>query len=117
MPSWKVVIPVVYPSANVLLRQHWAKRRSQIGKWAMVLQALMAHVPPASGRRRFVRITRYGKRELDPANAWTGADKLIVDNLVRLGYLVDDSRRWLTLSVLSRKGQPERTEIEIRDPS
>lgn len=109
------MISAIYPSANVIMRMHWAKRKKLISAWYVLLVIARIHYLPAAKGKRKVTITRYGNREMDRANAWLGADKLICDNLVSMGVLLDDSQEWLDLEVKAVKDMREKTEITIED--
>jgi hypothetical protein len=65
----------------------------------------------ATGKRK-VRLWLRSKRQRDYANAFLAADKLILDQLKRHGWLVDDSPKWLELEVNPEVGDPQ-TIIEI----
>jgi len=109
-------IPEPTPSLNAILRMHWSSRIKFGERWELLLLEARAHFMPAARRKRFVRITRVASRLLDLDNLWGGA-KIPIDAMKKLGIVVDDSPRWLKLSVVQRKGTPARTEIEIRDRS
>jgi len=112
--SWTMEIPMATPSANVMLRSHWAKTKKLKELWRLHLQVAGAlGIPEAEDKRR-VKVTRFSPGKPDYANLWTGIDKLIFDNLTRLGVLVDDSPIWLEPIVESKRG-PARTIIEISE--
>lgn len=67
----------------------------------------------ASGKRK-VKLWLRSKRQRDYANLFLAADKLILDNCKKLGWLVDDSPKWMTLEVNPSVGDPQ-TIIEISE--
>ena len=93
------------PSANNLLRMHWAKRRKMVEDWHwLVKQALqkqgMKHIGNTSRFKTLVRIDalvyiKDGRSIKDRSNLITPIDKLIVDNLVKELILVDDTPEYL----------------------
>lgn len=112
-PFWKVSIQKCPPSANEYIRTHWAVNRRQKGIWYIEIYAAFRDAMPtlATGKRK-VRIEVTSTRQRDHANLWTPVDKLIVDNLVKLRWLVDDKPAYLDLCVSGKAGTPE-TVIEI----
>ena len=90
-------------STNALRGRHWAIKHGDRQDWA----ALAAAAPrgPWMGERRAVCrtkvrwvVTMYRVRALDADNK-VGACKSMIDALVRRGWAVDDSERWLELEV------------------
>lgn len=120
----RLEIPEVPPSANVLMRLHWAKRRRLIQSW----QALIVYgddSPLAQrewalhvGKNRpkvKVTITRYSPRLIDQANCWLPYDKLVLDNLVKLGLMIDDSPKWMECEIKQEKSKERKTVVEVRE--
>ena len=107
---------MAYPSANPIMRMHWAKRKKIVDSWRFVVAALFSNVPHAA-KPRAVRIIRHGSRQLDFSNLWLGADKLIFDSLVAAELLVDDTPQFLepTLEQVKCKRKDEKTVIEIAE--
>jgi len=68
--------------------------------------------PAKAAGKRTVLVTITSKRPRDHANNWLAADKLIFDNLVKLGWLTDDDEAGLSPSVVGKVGDPA-TLIEI----
>lgn len=113
MKSWRAVVEDAPPSANVLMRMHWAARKRLIGRWYLELYgAFQFDLPTRAKQKRNVRVVVTTIHERDYANLWLGVDKLIFDNLKKLGWLVDDSPKWMMPEVVGRVGKPQ-TEIEI----
>lgn len=112
---WRAEINEAPPSANVLLRTHFRKRKELKDVWYLHLYTGFFHSGITKAKvKRSVKITIRSKKERDEANNVTPADKLILDNLKRLGLIVDDSPKWIELQVLGEVGEPKAT-IEIRE--
>lgn len=133
MKTWRMTVDEICPTANVYMRmpsirrgqRHWhgCTRHQQDLKnvWYLLLLVEIGLVAtkgisPAS-RKRWVKMISYRRGEPDPPNLYLPHDKLILDNLVKLGVLVDDNARWCDFSVVSRKAGKDgnRTFIEIRE--
>ena len=106
------------PSLNVLLRMHYRertklKRRIRIELWAQVLDAERIR---CSNRQLILTGTRYGKKALDPDNL-IGSLKPVIDALVWLEVLVDDTEQYLTIGKIRqeklRKGEVSRLELDL----
>lgn len=113
--SWRAIIPDVPPSANQFLRTHWGRRAKLKEKFQRLLYKAFfgSGVTKAEGKRK-VTLILHTKRQRDYANNFLAADKCILDSLVNLGYLKDDSPKWLELSLSSQVGTPQ-TIIEISE--
>ncbi len=107
-------IDIVPDTLNQYTRFHWAKQRALPGKYA---NHIVAYNPgklsmAPRNKKATVSFTLYRKRLMDE-DAATGSLKPIIDALVRLGFLFDDSPLWMTLNKpVQLKGEP-RTDIEI----
>lgn len=113
--AWRGEIDDCPPSANVYQRLHWSDRHPMIARWYLeIYVAFKGNWPTRATGKRRVRIVIRSKRERDHANLWLGADKLILDNLVKLGWLVDDKPSFLDATVRGEVGQP-RTVIFISE--
>lgn len=111
--GWQGSIPNCPPSANELIRTHWAERKKLIDRWYLEVYAAFAHdLPTKATGKREVHVTVTSKRSRDHANLWLGVDKLIFDNLVKLGWLKDDDERGLSPKVIGKVGKPQ-TDIWI----
>lgn len=112
--TWRAVISEAPPSNNVLLRTHFRKRKELREVWYALLYSAFFHegITRATGKRSIV-ITIRSKRERDELNNTLGADKLICDNLKRLGWIVDDSPKWCDVLVTGEVGDPQ-TVVEVR---
>ncbi len=133
MKLWTLAVDDICPSANVYMRMPSIRRgqRHRPGctrhqqdlkeawHWMLLGQIALATpggISPAT-EKRYVKMISYRAGEPDPPNLYLGHDKLVLDNLVKLGVLVDDNARWCDFHVISRKaGKGEkRTVIEIRE--
>jgi hypothetical protein len=99
LKSWSVEIEKWHPtSVNKLLgRHHMSRHKIKQGDMQMIgVYFYNAKVPKATGRRH-VAMDIYksgGGRAPDPDNLF----KSVLDALVKLGYLLDDSSKYLTSS-------------------
>jgi hypothetical protein len=108
-------IPWVPPSNNRALRMHWTKRDELVRVAATHVLAVAGRPSTPEWARVRVRIVMRRRRPMDQDNAY-GAVKPLVDALVRLGYAVDDSRRWMRLTVAPvgvARNLPPWTEITV----
>ena len=118
---WKLEIPEIVPSANVLQRMHWAKMRRLKRAWFyLLLSGILELKNSGNGiqrakQKRSLRITRYSRGQLDKLNSALGADKLIADNLISLGVIVDDAPRWCDISIGVKVAKKAKTVIRISE--
>ena len=94
--SWRLVIPVPTTSQNTRDRQHHMARHRSKGLWWWHIRAAPGFllVPRATGRRRLT-IERHARTQpQDEANVHGGC-KGLVDDLVQLRLLIDDTPKWL----------------------
>jgi len=93
---WHLVIPVPTPSQNTRERQHHMARHTCKGLWWWAIRAAPGFllIPRATCKRRLT-IERHAKGiPQDEANVHGGC-KGIVDDLVQLRLLVDDSPAYI----------------------
>lgn len=110
-------IPWIPPSNNTLLRRaahvRWKQQTKQTIACYIVVQVGKPHERETCRVR--LSITVFRGRLLDPDN-FVGGLKFLIDALVRLGWLRDDSSEWLDLvppmQVLAQGGY-QRTRIVI----
>lgn len=114
--SWTLTIDdAVTESANRFMRRHWAARKKQALAWSWLLaEAGLSRIPKAQRPRR-VRIWRESPGRIDKANLWLAADKLILDQLVKAGVLIDDDPAHCEAEVIPVQRSKKRTIIEIED--
>lgn len=111
MTTW--TLPGVPDPLNVMLRRHWGARHVINRAWAKTCLVIMwRRRKPVTNRVR-LGVTLYRKRRLDP-DAKVASVKPILDAMVELGWLKDDSERWLELNVIQELARktPPRVEIE-----
>lgn len=90
---WKFAIPgYLPPSLNTTLRQHWSKRKKECQRIDnhFGLAKIFFGIPNAQCRRRVDLVMR-GTKPRDYDNCW----KMLLDSLVRLGLLIDDSAKFV----------------------
>jgi hypothetical protein len=84
----------VIPSQNVRDRWHFRQRHQDKLLWQVYLRAAVRSLPPRPATKRWVRILSLRTQVMyDDANLRGGA-KGLVDALVHLGFLRDDSDRY-----------------------
>jgi|GEM_PF-4816853 len=85
-------IPLCLPSANKYLRMHWADRERLKRDFAIVIKARTRNLPRFSAVNQItLELSFKTNRRRDKMNYILSADKLIIDNLVKLGKIPDDS--------------------------
>lgn len=112
-----VILPIVTPSPNVLLRMHWTERRkikNDYMTWLAMANANDDKYKAKWKEKRKIQIISYRKRLLDPDNL-VGSFKLLIDAVQETGLIFDDSPEYLILlpseQEIDRENQ--RTEITI----
>ncbi len=132
MKTWTLVIDEIFPTANVYIRmpslrrgqRHWPgcnrHRQDLRDAWYLLLLEQVARYSDSltlSKRKRHVKIISYRRGDPDPQNLVLCGDKLVADNLVKLGVLVNDNRKWCKLEADAEPAGKEglRTVIEIRE--
>lgn len=97
--TWTITLPMIPESMNARERSSFWVRKKELEQITTAIGTLASEqrIPAAQGRRA-VRVTIHkGKRSRvtdDPANRDSRA-KSLLDALVKLGLLVDDSDKWL----------------------
>ena len=87
---WTIKLPIVTPSGNQTLRQHWSRRSRHREDIYWLLTAALNQqdpIPAAAGRRRLT-IERHGKKSLDADNLAAGCKTLI--DVVKSRKLIRD---------------------------
>src|SRR4030067_3219043 len=92
----------ILPTNNLLLRMHWAKRLKEIEtcRKLIFVQACDNDLEFRKPRKKIkVDVCFHWKsnrgRRPDKVNVWGAIDKLVVDALVKLRYLKDDSDKFV----------------------
>jgi hypothetical protein len=99
---------------NQLLHCHWAVAAKRKKAWTRTIGLFSDNVPRAAGKRRVSLVVTLPPRgrKFDPDAPW----KALLDALVRLGLLVDDSPKWVELgSVTFERGPSKATTIILED--
>jgi len=93
---WTLRINRATPSQNTRDAQHWARRHRDKGVWWWSIRAAEGFlaIPRAATPRRLTLERHARTRPQDEANVHGGC-KGLVDDLVQLGLLVDDSPKWI----------------------
>jgi hypothetical protein len=111
-PDSKVVltIPDSVPSLNVLLGMHWGKRMKLRSRWHWLVREarLAVRARPQKLEHATITIERWGPRKIDFDNM-VGSGKILVDLLVREGFLIDDSPDHVRVRYLQSIGPPKTT--------
>ena len=115
----KFTVIKVSPSQNVTDRMHWAAKRKlkEDWHWLMYEQTqpyfeVFKLIDCDHKVFDHVKITRFGARKLDEGNL-IGGLKVMVDNLIDLGLIEDDSPDKCTFEYHQETGKPYRTEFEL----
>ena len=113
----------ILPTNNLLLRMHWAKRLKQI-ETCRELIFVQACDNDLEFRKPLKKIkvdvcfhwkSNRGRRP-DKVNVWGAIDKLVVDALVKLRYLKDDSDKFVEWGTVEHKVTgKEQTEVRITE--
>lgn len=109
-------VPIATPSLNETHRMHWAKRAKVSDTWGLAIALQTRGMARATGKRRLT-IERRGVRMLDKDNAYGGC-KIVIDNIKRLGLIVDDNPANLDLEVRQaklEKGERPNTVFVLED--
>jgi len=110
----KITLPTKIQSQNKRDKLHWATRSKQRQHWYTQLRMRLKPKEPPTALVS-IRIVSYRNRLLDYANLVGGDCKPIIDCLVQLGYIKDDSPRWFTCEYqqVQVARNEERTEIVL----
>lgn len=109
----EIIIRRKLPSQNLWNNKQGSMRiyAAERNKWRTLLQRELGpprDCPPQ--KKVHMRIVSYRKRLCDWANLVGGA-KPIPDCMIRLGYLRDDSPKWMVCEYEQIRSSDERTEI------
>jgi len=99
---------------NELRWKHWAIVRKHDGEWHWAVYGAVARdlKPVAPLKRALVTLTRHSARQPDP-DGNVGSWKPVLDGLVKIGVLEDDSAEHVTLDCRWEKAAPRRGKITI----
>lgn len=104
-------------SQNQRDKWHWTKRDKERVLWEWEIFAAINGRKSRykhNDKKRYVKITSLRPQLLDRGDLWGGA-KGLVDALVNLGMLKDDSDEWCDLEIVQVKQSPKGTIIDIKD--
>ena len=110
------------PSLNVVLNQHWSKKRKEKERWGWLMKEALMNRPQPIKESEFhthVTVIRYGMRKLDYDNLVGGAKSVLVDNLIAMKLIEDDDPDSVEITysqVTGTKAKPYRTEITLTTP-
>lgn len=120
MTSWTLRIETATPSQNTRDHQHPMVRHKEKGAWWWWIRGARGFldIPRATTRRRLT-IERHARTvPQDEANVHGGC-KGIVDDLVQLGLLVNDSPQWIEHTpprhIRLNKGEKPHTILILED--
>ena len=107
-------IPARIPSNNKLLRMHWANRARLIKEWKNFV-SLFGKIDSVDGHCniKVIEIVPKGGRRLDEINLLAAADKLIIDAMVKLKILKNDSPKYLHVEAGNEAGRYWGVRIEV----
>jgi hypothetical protein len=121
MNTVRIEVPGVPPSHNVLRRKYrnhhaYARLREKWRRdlWYSATPLLRARLLGVGAQKKIVKILISHKRYFDVDNAYA-ACKPILDAMVGLGWLKDDSPEWLELRVDQEKVNGAWTRIEVSE--
>jgi hypothetical protein len=98
-----VFVPVRSPSQNDFTGYHWSTYRSKYKKWLVFLKLMLRERMPHEVKvRKRVRIITYHDHFYDKVNH-EGGCKPILDSLKELGWIYNDTIKWLDDSYDQRK--------------
>lgn len=115
MALCKITLPIVTMSNNELIRMHFQTRREMKQSYMWELVAIGANdqkYKAEFGERRRVTIISYRKQLCDPDN-FIGGLKILIDSLIEMDLICDDSPKYLELVALQEVKKPYQTEITI----
>jgi len=98
-------IPVRLPSANTFERMHWAEKYRLKNEMRILIMYIFKKKKIKYKNVDYIEIelSFSQKRRRDKMNYITPADKLIIDNLVELGIIPDDSQLEIPSIIFTNK--------------
>lgn len=115
MALCRIILPIVTMSNNELIRMHFRTQTKIKDMYQWELVVVGANDPKYKaelGERRRLTIISYRKKLHDPDN-FVGGLKLLIDVLVRMDLICDDSDKYIELIALQEVKKPYQTEITI----
>ena len=119
MNSQKFTIDGRLAGLNELLKGHWTVRNStkKEGMGIVQVYATQARIKPVKVPCTvYIHCFEPNKRR-DRDNVKGGASKIILDALVNMGVLIDDSPKWVldSIATVDYNKEKPRIEVEIRE--
>ena len=114
----KIVIPIIPESQNKVLRMNRYERHRELQEMAALVGYFSKDRPETPYKKAQVTITYYFPDYIrrDPDNYTGGGAKGLIDGLVQMGIIEDDSFGHIELLVRGDVDQNEpRTEIEVEE--
>lgn len=110
----KFTIPIKLETNNALLRMHWAKRRRyQRGIKEQIWTTIPFRCNNGAPRsKKIVKILYLTKRRQDPDN-FVASLKFLIDAMVELELLKDDSPECMALHAEQRKAPKEAYQVRV----
>ncbi len=115
----KIEIPAVPVGPNGpggLFRMHWRKRKKYRVDWYWLIRSAYPSnfqiQEFSASERRLVHIHQVRKRLMDPDNL-VASCKVLLDNLIALNIIRDDSSKWIDLVCTQDQGREVKTTIEV----
>lgn len=111
----KIILPLVTMTNNELIRMHFRTRMKMKESYMWQLTAIGANDPKYKaefGERRRITVISYRKRLCDADNFYGGL-KLLIDSLLEIDLICDDSPKYMELVALQEVKKPYQTEVEI----
>ena len=102
-------------SQNEFTGRHWKKKHQDTKEWEWSIRAATSRPLPIAAGKMKVKITSMRRYLLDVGNLIGGA-KGLIDALVRLGVIKDDSPKWAHITYEQKKCYPNaaQTIIEVQ---
>lgn len=111
-------LPTLPITRNERDRLHWAARRKERARWKSLIASVAGRAPRRKEKMVLcIYFSRPGRLQ-DPDNAQASA-KDVIDALRSLGWIWDDSEKWLALTVIESPGEigtSGETEVLIYTP-
>ncbi len=104
-------------SQNHFVGKHWSVKNKDSKEWEELIWAELNGKIPWAKKKMAVKIRSVRKKLIDISNLWGGI-KGLLDAIVRLGLIIDDSPQYLDLEVMQVKAcgqEPGKTVVEIME--
>lgn len=110
-----IIIGQRIPSQNEREKKHWAEQYRERNQWVTLLRYCIAPVPATPSQHQHIVITSYRAQLIHDQENLVGGGKALVDAMVHVGLMIDDSKQWVTIEFEQAKctRKEERTEIFI----